>query len=101
MADTTAAQRRKCVICGDAATMQVASNMPAWELRQFTDGARRQVDAPGPADFCLTHYQEVHITRTRAVGFCLRCQAWRPTGSPCPKCGSALILVGGAHRWSR
>ncbi len=75
--------------------------MPTWETSNFRDGSREEVGVPGPADFCLTHYNEVHIARTRSVGLCLRCKAWRPTGAACPKCGSALITMGGVHTWSR
>ena len=101
MADTSVAQRRRCAICGETATKQVEPSIPRWETRNFRDGAREEVGVPGPADLCLTHYNEVAIARTRNVGLCLRCQAWRPTGSACPKCGSALITMGGVHRWNR
>lgn len=101
MADTTVAQRRRCVICGETATKQVSPSIPKWETVNFRDGARAEVGIPGPADLCLTHYNEVNIAHTRNVGLCLRCQAWRPTGASCPKCGSALITMGGVHRWAR
>lgn len=106
MADTTVGERRKCVICGEVATKQVSPRAPTYEIRRYTNASLEHTHIPMevtvPQDFCLTHFTEVRVLGTQHVGFCVRCKAWRPAGGvPCPKCGSALLMLEGAHRWSR
>lgn len=104
MADISVAERRKCVICGGAATKQVSPRVQEYQIRRYTDAALERAFIPKevtvPQDFCQTHFSEVRVLGTRHVGFCVRCKAWRPTGGPCATCGSALIRLDGAHGWT-
>ena len=105
MADTGIAERRKCAICGETATKQVAPGTEPYAMRRYTDAHIERpffpVQVTVPQDFCVTHFNEVHVLGTRHVGFCVRCKAWRQTGGMCPKCSSALIMTSPGHRWSR
>ena len=105
MASTSIAQRRTCVICGETATRQISEGAPAYQIRRYSDAHLEHPFIPKevtiPQEFCQTHFSEVRLG-TRQVGMCSNCKAWRPAGGiPCPKCGSALILTSGVHRWSR
>ena len=103
MSDTTVAERRKCVMCGETATKQVPAREPSYAIRRYSDAFVERPFIPMevtiPQDFCVTHFNDVHVLGTRKVGFCSRCKAWRAAGGGCPKCGSALLGFDGAHRW--
>lgn len=104
MADLSIAERRKCLVCGDAATKQVLPRVPEYTIRRYSDAHVERAFMPRevtvPQDFCQTHFGEVRVLGSRQVGFCVRCQAWRPTGGPCAKCGAALVRLEGAHGWT-
>ena len=105
MSDVSVAERRKCAICGEAATKRVTPDAPTYAIRRYSDAYLERPFLPKevtvPQDFCQTHFNEVQVLGTRHVGFCVRCKAWRPTGGMCPQCGSALMMTSPAHRWSR
>jgi len=105
MATVSIAERRKCAICGDTATRQVSPDLSAYQIRRYSDAALERpyipIEVTIPQEFCQTHFSEVSLG-SRQVGLCANCKAWRPAGGvPCSKCGSALMLTRGAHRWSR
>jgi hypothetical protein len=105
VADTGIAERRKCAICGEAATKEYSPRVPEYVIRRYSDAYLERPFIPKevtvPQSFCVTHFNDVHVLRTRSVGFCPRCKAWRPTGGMCSKCGSALLRLEGAHSWTQ